>query len=470
MNNSYDIFSYDKKLNHFNISSIVLEPKRTIYNNIAQLLGYKGRAIIELVINPKPLVLWDFECLDKDALFNSNFNVDSFFSHKEIANLLADKITILKPRCKKVSGVGSKTKDKYSEFHASGYSREFVIGEIDSEFNALHIYIPNFYVHAICKEHSIKRDDARWKLGDKSTHIFDVDFMNEWTISFETRAASLDWMNNRFGNVGIFITTIAKLWGKEGANKKATLGDLKNDLEQLFMLLSFANGGYINPILYCSYNRDDEDKQFIYFNSEKEISSLEDIGRSWFMNVSDIKKYIECYDEFSSLLRNGWCSAYKLILANYLIAISTDSWQIAASSIGAVIERLSYLLLVEDEKDATVKNSNTKLFKPGQSKQRLKCALEKIGLIESRGIDDINYVSDFIDTRNDAVHPINQKVPDDKRWELIRYGIQWAEEMFLYRIGYSGWYGNRISKSERDHQPFNAGNGNFVPRYFVKKT
>jgi hypothetical protein len=471
MSSFSSIYPYEKKLNSYNLSSVVLEPKRTIYDNVAQLLNYKGRAIIELVINPNPLALWDFECLDKVALANSNFSFDMFFPPNEINNLLADNITILKPRCKSISGTHGKSKNKYSEFNAYGYSREFIIGEITSEFDALHIYIPNFFVHALCNEHTIKNSDSRWKYGDKSTYIFDVDFINDWTISFETSMASCDWMNNRFGNVGILITTIAKLWTKkEAVNKKTTLEDLKKEIEQLFMLLSFANGGYTNPILYCSFNTDAKDSRFIYFNSERKITSLEDIGESWFRDVSDLKKYIECYNEFSSLLRNGnWYSAYKLVLANYLIAISTDSWQIAASSIGAVIERLSYLILIEDERNATVRNSNKKLFNSGQSKKRLITTLEKIGLDKERKINDIDIVPDFINTRNDAVHPKNRMVPDDNRWEYVRYGIQWAEEIFLYRIGYSGWYGNRISKNERDHQPFNAGHGNFVPRYFVKR-
>jgi hypothetical protein len=469
----------NKSFDSSSLPSLLLESSNIIYNNMAEFTGLKGRVTLEISINPNPIILWEFECVDRAEVCKKKILFKDYFPPNKIEKIKANNIEIVYPICKSISGKSGGDKDIYSELRASGFSLEMRIGDMAEKLNALHFYIPNFRIHSQSREHNIKNNDPRWEFDNESTFIFDVDFLNDWVLSFETKAESIKWLENRFSNKGTKITTIGKIWAKkETKDKKLEFVRMHKELETLFLLLSFACGGHIKPIIYNGFNFKAEDRsepsKFIYFLSNGKIDSVEDLGTSWFIAQSDLVGLIECYEKFSSMLSdNNWQEPFNLILANYFIAISARSWQIAASSIGTVIERLAYLLLVEEEKDRNKKDINKKLFKVGQSKARLEKTLEIIGLIKKRSINDIDHIVEFIDTRNDAVHPRSKNVPEKERWEHIRYGIQWAEEILLWRIGYSGWYLSRISKSDKDNMPYNAGLGRFVPRYYVdykKKT
>jgi len=180
---------------------------------------------------------------------------------------------------------------------------------------------------------------------------------------------------------------------------------------------------------------------------------------------------IGCYEKFKSVFDNKyWHDSFLFILANYILATSTDSWQIAASSIGAVIERLSFLILVEDEADPEIKRENETLFerRRPRSVERIERMLKKIGLTKERHIDDIDHIDKFVEVRNDAVHPINRIMTEEERWKYIRYAIQWTEEIILWKLEYSGLYRDRISSSKEENKNYQASPGIFVPRYFLK--
>jgi hypothetical protein len=459
-------------LKEFELKDLILEASHEIYNNIATVENIKGRFTAEFKITTRPLITWEFECLDEAELVN--FEEEKQFFRKPIDNIIANRIEIINPYCR-ILEVKHKAHSKLCcAIAASGFSKEMCIGDISTEINALTFYIPNFRLHAICREHNIKDEDSRLKYGPKDNFIFDAPFFDNWTVSFETKYSSFEWLDAMHENTGILISSVGKIYQREKDRKKNVFfRDLNKSIEDLFLLLSFANGGYIFPIFFEGYKFPPEEGRsfsiFKYFNSKKRITLLEQLSNTWFIGESDITKLIQCVNEFTSVFASSnWRDSFKFILANYFLATSTPSWQIAASSIGAVLERLAYLILFEDEKNPIIKKSNKRLFAIGKSKERIISVLEKIGLTKKRGINDIEYVRDFIDTRNDAVHPISKKVvTEEERWKYIRYGIQWAEEMILWRIGYSGWYRDRFGSPKDDNRPYQAGRGKFVARYHI---
>jgi len=56
-------------------------------------------------------------------------------------------------------------------------------------------------------------------------------------------------------------------------------------------------------------------------------------------------------------------------------------------------------------------------------------------------------VQTFLDVRNDAVHPKVGGMTLDRRWRSIFQGIQWIDEVLLWRLGYDGKYLDRITSA-----------------------
>ena len=74
---------------------------------------------------------------------------------------------------------------------------------------------------------------------------------------------------------------------------------------------------------------------------------------------------------------------------------------------------------------------------------RLSCLLERIGLLQDI---EANSIQDFLDVRNDAVHPRQSAMNIDRRLQLIRKALQWIDEVLLWRIGYKGQYLDRTQE------------------------
>lgn len=466
----------------FRLRDLILKSSQNIYNNLAKVENIKGRLTIELEITPNPLISWEFECLDKAELNDiEEDELNEILFKKPLNSIIANKIEIIDPYCRNVSQrLDGENEKRCCEVNASGYSKELCIGDMNKEINALNFYIPNFRIHAICKEHNLSNDDSRWKYGNKGSFIVEEPLLNNWMISFETHHSSFKWLDPIKANTGILLTSIGSLYQNEKEEQKnISFWDIIKKIEQLFLLLSFANGGYTYPILYEGYRFPPEDRYsasvFKYFNSKNRITPLEQLSNTWFIRESDLSKLIQCYEKFTSVFDSKyWHDSFLFILANYILATSTHSWQIAASAIGAVIERLAFLILIEDEADAEIKEKNKSLFnkKKPRSIKRIERTLKKIGLTKERYIDDVDYIGKFVGVRNDAVHPINNAMTEKERWRYIRYGIQWAEEIILWKLEYSGWYRDRISSSKEENKQYQASPGIFVPRYFIesKKT
>lgn len=464
-------------MEYFNLRDLILKDSHSIYNNLATIENIKGRLTSELQITPNPLVSWEFECLDKDELKNlKEKELEKLLFEKPLNSIIANYIKIIHPYCRKLKcRIERENANGCSELNASGFSKEFCIGDLNKKINGLTFSIPNFRVHAISKEHNLSKDDTRWKYGEKDSFVVEKTLLDNWMISFETYHSSFEWLDPINRNTGILLTSMGGLYQNDKEEKKDIgFWDILKIIEQLFLLFSFANGGYTYPILYEGHRLPPEAgysaSVFKYFDSRYRITPLEQLADTWFIRESGLSKLIQCYKTFASVFDSkNWHDSFLFILANYFLAISTHSWQIAASSTGTILERLAFLLLIEDERDIETRKKNMELFRPRRSKERLIKTLTKIGLTKDRDIDDIDYIDKFIGVRNEAVHPIAGEMTEKERWKYIRYGIQWTEEIILWKLEYSGWYRDRISSSKRENRSYQASPGILVPRYSLDR-
>jgi hypothetical protein len=78
--------------------------------------------------------------------------------------------------------------------------------------------------------------------------------------------------------------------------------------------------------------------------------------------------------------------------------------------------------------------------------KRLQLLLERIGLTQARGYNDIDDVQSFLDVRNDAVHPRVGSMTLSSAGSTSIRAIQWIDEVLLWRFGYSSEYLDRYKK------------------------
>jgi hypothetical protein len=307
---------------------------------------------------------------------------------------------------------------------------------------------------------------------------------NNWTIRLKILQDSLDWLNPENRNTGTLITAVGELYPsklEESQNPPLPTISLDSALERLKILswlLSYANGGYIQPlyVVGCHLNQDQDFSAQIphAIALASQTTPLERLGGSWVVEDSDIKAYLACLPVLERMMQQPfWQEAFDFILAQYFQAIQpgTVAWQVAASAISAALERISYTILVEEESDTGKRDNNNLLFKDNKNEEeksrykqfwkcndysyrspdgknsyfsqrviRLSVLFERIGLDEAR---DLNLIQAFISIRNNAVHPISSDTTMEERNKLIHKATQWLDEVLLWRLGYCGSYRDR---------------------------
>jgi hypothetical protein len=248
-------------------------------------------------------------------------------------------------------------------------------------------------------------------------------------------------------------------------------------------LLSYANGGYIQPLYVAGHQLDpnSSDQVPCAIALASQTTSLERLGTSWVVPNSDLKVYLGCLPVLERMMKDSyWQEAFDFIVAQYFQAVQPGivAWQVRAIAVNAALERVSYTILVKDlkeERDEEKKRHNELLFKKNygedlknytthwqtskysykgsnskkcyysQTVIRLSLLLESVGLEESK---DLNLIQDFVGVRNDAVHPISRhdSMTKENREKLIHQATQWLDEVLLWRLGYYGAYLDRFKK------------------------
>jgi hypothetical protein len=461
---------------------LLLKEKVKLYNNITKLNDCEGRLLAELEVYPTPRIVWEFEILGN---VQCDFPYLASWKSDQLNPLIGHLFSIKEPR----SNGGSSDLGPLEAIRGS--AAQALYGDMEAMEAVAHkfiFYLPNtrFQSISVRQDRLIKSlretgSDREVGLGEEGRYIKSpVDDI--WSINLDVRTDALAWLDRRNRNTGTLITTVGQLYQpKYNATEPETFDELqtitlKNSLERikdLSQFLSYANGGYIGPLYIegLQYTQDQSDpvQTCCAVALAFQTTPLEQLCSSWLTNVSDLRVYMKCLAAFERMMQNqSWKETFDFTLAQYFQATKPmTAWQVAASATGAALERLTYTILVEEETNSTKKADCELLFdirqgqaarqrwnlgiNPGQEDisvtgKRLRLLLECIGLTKSRGYNDIDDVQSFLDVRNDAVHPRVGNMTLEQRWQYIKQGIQWIDEVLLWRFGYSSEYLDRIQK------------------------
>jgi len=467
---------------------IILQEKINIYNNIATLFNCEGRLTVNFQIYPDPRIYWEFESYDKKNITSQlklieNENIPNPLKDIEVmdSKMLSPYWQIIMP-------------DGNSRLLAKGLAFEMIFGNITSKIDCLIFYFPNTRYQKI-SHHSkmysttIKDEEGKIIHSRLCNGNYIESQINNLNIRLEIERNTLNWLDPQQKNFGTFITSKGML----SSNNKFIFKKGVDILLNLSLFLSYANGGYITP-LYLEGHNFNKRKRHILTESTcamvqtREVTPLEDLSNSWLTKESNLEKYLECFLTFKKMIQNKkWKDTFYFILPHYFVSTNIKySWQQSASSIGAILERLSYMILVEEETDLQRKNKYELLFDIKKNKKaknawnlgdgagkenismtnkRLNLLLNRIGLSKDRGLDDIDYTKKFLEVRNNAVHPIETKISLKETQGLIERGIQWVDEVLLWRFGYNEAYLRRIPFDDR----FSGPSDSTMPRYDLTK-
>ncbi len=463
---------------------LILQQKVKLYNNIAKINDCEGRLLTELEIYPTPRIIWEFEILGN---VQCNFPSLSFDSNTK-SPLIGHCFSIEQPRCTGDSwnAVGPLTAIR-------GDTTQAVYGDIEDTAHKFIFYLPNtrFQYKSVGQEilrKTLKEVGSDTEVGSENGGKYVQSSVDDiWSIRLDIRTDALNWLDNR--NIGTLITTIGTLSQPKYKDtdpetfselQTITLSNALEQLKYLCLFLSYANGGYIGPLYIEGYkyaqNRFHPIQTSCAVALAFQTTPLEQLSSSWVTVDSDLKVYMECFPAFERMMQNPiWRETIDFILTQYFQATRLEmTWQVVASAIGAALERLSYVILVEEETNATTKAACELLFdikqsqtakkhwklgkEPGEENitvtgKRLRLLLERIGLTKSKEYNDIDNVPSFLEVRNDAVHPRVGSMTIEQRWKLIKQAIEWIDEVLLWRLGYSGKYLDRTQEWESSTLP-----------------
>lgn len=447
---------------------LILQKKVKLYNNLANIDNCQGRLLAELEIYPSPRIVWDFEVLgDTDnfpywaAGINSEKSLElngHAFSIEQESVAFNNLETDIGPRNA-----------------LRGSTKKAIYGDLQNSANIFGFYLPNTVYQS-------KRSNQEL---ENNRYSIDVPIDNSWNIALCINKDAREWLDPKNRNIGSLITAVGTLYSSSSNSnfsetQETTLKNAVKRIQDICLLLSYVNGGWVSPLYIEGYEQKNNDTNFsCAIALASHTTPLEKVGLSWFTNQSDLKNFLECIPAFEKMIdTDSWKETFDFALIQYFQAIQVGlvGWPVIASAVGAALERLSYMILVLEEPELGKRDINELLFtynkgekqrqysqefqKDEYKKQddkylsptgiRLICLLNRIGLTEDNNPD---VVQSFLDIRNDAVHPRVSNMDLDERKKMIVKAIQWIDEIILWRIGYSGQYRDRTQAMESSINP-----------------
>ncbi len=462
---------------------LILKEKVKLYNNIAQINDCEGRLLAELEVYPTPRIVWEFEMLGNVQCNRPNI--------KNLNPLTGYLFSINNPTW------GGPPNALGSLEAIRGTTAQALYGDIEDIAHIFTFYLPNtrFQKISIFQNRLVQdlreTESGREVGSSEGGRYIESPVDNTWSIRLDVRSDALAWLDPQNRNNGTFITTVGQLYQPryDSAQPETfselqtiTLNEALERLKYLSYFFSYANGGYLGP-LYVEgqrYSQDQFNRNFVQTSCAVALAlqtiPLEQLSSSWVTIESDLMIYMECFPTFERMMQNpSWKETFDFTLVQYFQATRAMTvWQVVASAAGAALERLGYTILVEEQTNDNQKADYELLFdinqrnqaqrrwnlgkKPGQENisvtgKRLRLLLERIGLTQARGHNDIDDVQSFLDVRNDAVHPRVASMTIEQRRQYINQGIQWIDEVLLWRIGYRGKYLDRIQQQGSSTTP-----------------
>lgn len=462
----------------FLIDSCLMKDSIDLYDNIASIGDCQGRLKTTFHINPAPGIMWDFESVGDFACEPASLN-------GKLKNpIIGHNHTIQEAYLNPMS-TWSSNDGKIRRMVGSSPSAFY--GQLDIKCNSFLFALPNCKFQVTSKsgqnflenEVSIKNKQSKEIYSSSSVgRFFKTKFQDNWTIELVIENDAFNWLSNQTIKQGTFLTTIGRYYYGDVSNnneipedQKISLEEGLNKIDRLTLLISFANGGLIAPLIFETANEFPEYKNHKIFTPYP-ITPIEQIGTSWALFDSDIKSFINCFPAFERMLQKEiWSERFGIVLMWYFQVIQPQSlqmqgkpWPVIANALGALLELLFYIICIEEETDNEKKAyCLKKLNSQKSSEERISLLLDKIGVdtyIEKTFLfgkeEPKNFIALFRQLRNDATHPIQKRKdfdPDDGIDYVLQQATQWVEEVILWRIGYSGKYRDRFRNGRKSREP-----------------
>lgn len=432
-----------------------------LFNNIGCLDDLEGRLTAWLTLQRTPRLTWEFETAR-----------GNYTEYLKSINNRPQKLSSWKGSdpCLLVENPTLKSWGGHRR-QFSGYAEQVLWGNIDADAHYFDFYIPN--TDFIRTATGGNLEDTTRALNNEP---FKVDIGNDWSVEIFTNQKSLNWLDPKTENRGSMITLKIRLNQTQQAftniNNLAakSLNDAKKLISDLCLMLSFANGGYTKPIYGLAKKFANLGTHQIImenvasFAQAPLISPQEEIGIGFIrdLGIKDLLEFIKRFPNFQKMLKtNHWHEKWIIVLEWYFQAIPRLSGRrqnallpVVANALGALLENLAFLILVEDESDPPSKEKEfEKVKKPyhGLAHYHIDTVLKRIGIS-----NEYDIVGSFVKIRNNSTHskrkPISLSEPQQR--EVVNTAIQWVDEIILWRLGYTGQYRDRSLK-----------NGLIQPRY-----
>lgn len=425
-----------------NYSNFLNNPESLeLFNNIGYLDGHEGRLTLTLKLFPRPQLSWEFQ-VARLAKESSAISLFEYMNNPPIRLCSWD----LPDPALMITEIEKSLNFNINTSSLKGSARVVIEGNQDQEFHHIETFLLNTeFLRVLSLDKELTGDLTQ-----------DLCFV---ITPYEDR---LDWMRPKLLNLGCRIT--AKFEISQRINDSSKLRSFtgekgKEILSNICSMLSFANAGYIAPCIFqLSAFAEDKTESRKSWKTPKNIyteirtdslqTPIENLGVSWLHNchASDLELFLGCFSAFQKAQeKTEWRERWNLILEWYFQSLPIAKERSAArtimvcfNSLGCLIEILAYLILVVDEPDMTQQKENTEVIQ--RSKDRTKVLMRRIGI--ELNDEEIN---EFVDLRNDSTHPVRKKSLSslEEQVKILWRGIQWAEEVILWRLGYSGRYLNR---------------------------
>jgi hypothetical protein len=432
---------------------ILLKNELNIYNNRAKSGESVGRLSVVYNIYPAPAIFWEFETESKEIDLPNYDGEGKLVSPFECTYFdLGDPFLYPIDELETHLSLGRRM---------TGSATRAIVGDQTITGKSFTFFLPNAkFQHAGMLGKNFRVKEITYKKS-KETNEFSGSFREGYleasigsgvNLKVYTPVESIEWLKKP-RSIGTYLTTTGELVSENDMS----INDAVDLLDDVAFLLSFANGGSTAPLLVKMHQRDYKSEYPSVYTAFA-VDPIEHIAGTWLDTQSDIEDLLKCFPTFQKMLQSDyWKENYWLITMWYFQAIQPAGIQhggkyypVVANALGAALEKLASIILVDEMKILSNREFNDKNKMHFENKIRKLLELIGITMIgpkydthdPKRGAQDAIWW--FKELRNDATHPKN-----NRNWTyeevnvILGNAIQWVEEVLLWRLGYAGGYSDR---------------------------
>lgn len=440
------------------------EKELVAYNNLASQEEREGRLTATIELGERYRLGWEFEWYDEDAPRRHGAGP----AHHEgrfatLEPIVGYDFRINKPRTS-TTGPRSWAGRKY---RWDGTFTEGSFGDTTIEVEQVSFYLVNLvfgsdddspYRNQIFPKERFSDFERRDVYGVTTedgfaTHGF-KDFIVEvfiddyWSVRLDVKRDFIGWKG---ADTGFYITAKGRLSGPRTPTRENVrtlpFGKMRERVDNLALLLSFANGGLTSvPYIEGSFVEIEGNKILSEGQAGQLLSApttpLQDVGMGLFSWTGhDLGRLIATLPAFEQMLAT-WGEYFRLLLADYHKALSPYApFQSRVRSISSALETLAMLLFRREFDGKHSKTQIKKLFS-------LSTKLEALAWIAGIPSDSYDVSLDIVkDLRHESAHA-ELSVDSSLRDAAFRTAVTLFEEVMLWRLGYTGKYCPKTDASD----------------------